>query len=123
MKHFKNKAAKAKEEPERAAALMEERRRSLRVVLRMPVLLHVPGRAQALHGMTLAVSEVGAMIVIPEPLPTGTKVTIENPNSKKRVEASVTRAARLTPEGAVLPVEFAEKAPAFWDVFFPPGGN
>ena len=123
MKHFKNKAAKAKEEPQRAAALTEERRRSLRVVLRMPVLLHVPGRAQALHGMTLAVSEVGAMIVIPEPLPTGTKVTIENPNSKKRVEASVTRAARMTPEGAVLPVEFSEKAPAFWDVFFPPGGN
>ena len=77
-------------------------------MLRVPVLLHVPGRAQAVRGVTVAVSESGAMIVIPESLAAGTKFALENPSSAKKVSASVSRPARMTPEGALLPVEFGE---------------
>jgi hypothetical protein len=109
--------------PAQPPSILEERRRSQRVMLRVPVLLHVPGRAQAVRGVTVAVSESGAMIVIPESLAAGTKFALENPSSAKKVSASVSRPARMTPEGALLPVEFGEAAPAFWDIFFPPHGN
>ena len=45
----------------------EERRRAQRVLLRMPVIVHVPGK-NSLNGYTHTVSQNGAMIVVPEPL-------------------------------------------------------
>jgi hypothetical protein len=124
MRPYKPRFAQSQpDEPARASTVLEERRRSQRVMLRMPVLLYVPGRTQAVRGMTLAVSEGGAMIVLQEPLAAGTKLNVENPSSNKKVAASVTRSPQLTPEGALLPVEFSEKSPAFWDIFFPPLGN
>ena len=44
----------------------EERRRAQRVLLRMAVLIHVPGKANPLHGVTHTVSASGAMIILPE---------------------------------------------------------
>jgi hypothetical protein len=124
MKPYKSRLAQSRSnDPVRAGSLLEERRRSQRVMLRTPVLLYVPGRTQAVRGMTVSVSEIGAMIVIPEPLAAGTKLNVENPNSNKKVAASVTRPPRVTPEGALHPVEFSESAPAFWDIVFPPLGN
>jgi hypothetical protein len=121
MRPYKSRRAQSQpEKPLRAVPLKEERRRSQRVMVRMPVLLHVPGRTQVVRGVTLFVSEVGAMIVIPEPLAAGTKLALENPNSNKKVSASVTRSPQVTSEGALLPVEFSEKSPAFWDIVFPP---
>ena len=115
--------AKADEGPVRPAMLLEDRRRSQRVMLRMAVVLHVPGHAQAINGMTVAVSELGAMLVVPEPLSIGTKLVVENPNSKQRISASVTRAPQAIHDGSLVPVEFAECAPAFWNIFFPPAGS
>ena len=115
--------AKADEGPAKPATLLEERRRSQRVMLRMPVILHVPGKQNSINAMTVAVNELGAMLVLSEPLPLGTKLIVENPKSQKRLGASVTRAPQASSEGSLVPVEFASRAPAFWNIFFPPSGS
>lgn len=98
----------------------EERRRSQRVMLRVPVVLHVAGREQALRGVTLVVNNHGAMLLTPEPIPEAMQLTIENDHTRRKAAAHVVRAARTTAEGALVPVEFEEEQPGFWNVYFPP---
>ncbi len=120
--HKPSKPAKVEEPPLRAASLLEERRRNQRVMLRMPVLLYLSGRHEALNAMTVAISEVGAMLVVQESLPEGTRLVVEIPRSQKRLGATITRPSQKTAEGFMLPVEFAERAAGFWNVVFPPPG-
>jgi len=101
----------------------EERRRAQRVLLRMPVLLHLPGKANPINGFTHTVSATGAMVILPEGLPTGTKVSIENPKTQKKVEAHVVRPPQMNPEGSLVPLEFTSPSPQFWNIFFPPTTN
>jgi hypothetical protein len=98
----------------------EERRRAQRVLLRMPVLVHLPGKANPLHGFTHTVSASGAMIILPEGLPAGSKLTIENPKTQKKVEAHVVRPPQMNNEGSLVPIEFTSPSPQFWNIFFPP---
>jgi hypothetical protein len=98
----------------------EERRRAQRVLLRMQVLVHLPGKANPLHGVTHTVSANGAMIILPEGLSQGTKLTIENQKTQKKVEAHVVRPPQLNAEGSLIPVEFLAASPNFWNIFFPP---
>jgi PilZ domain len=98
----------------------EERRRAQRVLLRMPVLIHLPGKAKPLEGFTHTVSASGAMIILPEGISQGTKLSIENPKTQKKVEAHVVRPPQLNAEGSLVPVEFTTPAPQFWNIFFPP---
>jgi hypothetical protein len=101
----------------------EERRRAQRVLLRMAVLIHVPGKANPLHGFTHTVSASGAMIILPEGIPTGTKLSIENPKTQKKVDAHVVRPPQLNAEGSLVPIEFTTPSPQFWNIFFPPATN
>jgi len=101
----------------------EERRRAQRVLLRMPVLLHLPGKTNPINGFTHTVSATGAMVILPEGLPTGTKVSIENPKTQKKVEAHVVRPPQMNPEGSLVPIEFTAPSPQFWNIFFPPNTN
>jgi len=98
----------------------EERRRAQRVLLRMAVLIHVPGKANPLHGFTHTVSASGAMIILPEGISQGTKLSIENPKTQKKVEAHVVRPPQLNAEGSLVPIEFTTPSPQFWNIFFPP---
>ena len=98
----------------------EERRRAQRVLLRMQILVHLPGKANPIHGVTHTVSENGAMIILPEGLSQGTKLTIENQKTQKKVEAHVVRPPQLNAEGSLIPVEFTAASPNFWNIFFPP---
>ena len=98
----------------------EERRRAQRVLLRMPVLIHLPGKTNPIQGFTHTVSASGAMIILAEGLPSGTKLAIENPKTQKRVEAHVVRPPQMNPEGSLVPIEFTAPAPQFWNIFFPP---
>lgn len=100
----------------------EERRRAQRALLRISVIVHVNGK-QPLTGHTHTVSASGAMILIPEPLVEGMKVTIENVVTRAKVEARVVRPPQTTTEGSLVPVEFATPSPTFWNVFFPPAIN
>jgi PilZ domain-containing protein len=101
----------------------EERRRAQRVLLRMPVLVHLPGRAKPIEGFTHTVSASGAMIILAEGLPSGTKLSLENPRTQKKVEAHVVRPPQLNAEGSLMPVEFTTPSPQFWNIFFPPSTN
>jgi PilZ domain len=100
----------------------EERRRAQRVLLRMPVLVHIEGKP-SLSGFTHTVSQNGAMVIVPEPLTEGAKISLENPKTQKRVDARVVRSATSSSEGCIVPVEFLVAAPQFWNVFFPPSIN
>ena len=47
----------------------EERRRAQRVLLRMPVLVHIANKPEAIQGFTHTVSATGAMIILKEGIP------------------------------------------------------
>ena len=98
----------------------EERRRAQRVLLRVPVRIKVAGKTQTIEGATHTVSATGALILLAEAFPQGTKITIENVTTQKKVEAQVPRPSQTSSEGALVPVEFTAPAPNFWNVFFPP---
>ncbi len=98
----------------------EERRRSQRVFLRMPVVVHLPGKGNPVNGFTHSVSASGAMIILPEGLPTGTKLCLENPKTQKKVDARVVRPPQMNSEGSLVPIEFNVPSPQFWNIFFPP---
>jgi hypothetical protein len=100
----------------------EERRRAQRVLLRMPVTVHVQGKP-SLEGFTHTVSQNGAMLVVPEPLAEGAKISLENPKTHNTVEARVVRPPQITSDGCLFPVEFLTASPQFWNVFFPPSIN
>jgi len=101
----------------------EERRRAQRVLLRMPVLVHVVGKPRPIDGFTHTVSATGAMIILPEGFAQGTKFTLENPRTQQKVEVNVVRPPQMNQEGSLLPIEFLSPAPLFWNIVFPPNGN
>ena len=98
----------------------EERRRAQRVLLRVPVRLKIAGKTQTIEGATHTVSATGALIVLAEALPQGTKITVENITTQKTVEAQIPRPPQHSSEGSLVPIEFTAPAPNFWNVFFPP---
>jgi hypothetical protein len=101
----------------------EERRRAQRVLVRMRVNVYLPGKPEPINGYTHTVSATGAMIILPEGFPAGTKFTLENPKTQERVEVSVVRPSQLNQEGSLVPVGFLTPAPKFWNIFFPPNLN
>jgi len=101
----------------------EERRRAQRVLLRMPVLIHIANQTEPAKAETHTVSQTGAMLLVREGYPVGTKITLEHPPTKNRVEVRIVRAAQLSQGGSLQPVEFLTPAPNFWGVFFPPALN
>ncbi|HKM82740.1 MAG TPA: PilZ domain-containing protein [Candidatus Acidoferrum sp.] len=98
----------------------EERRRAQRVLLRMPVVVYIEGKPNPIHGTTHSVSASGAMIILPQGLSTGTKISIENPKTQKKVEAHVVRPPQMNAEGSLVPIEFTAPSPQFWNICFPP---
>jgi len=101
----------------------EERRRAQRVLLRMPVLVHVATNPKPIEGFTHTVSATGAMIILPEGFGQGTKFTLENPKTQQKVEVNVVRPPQMNQEGSLIPVEFLTPAPLFWNIVFPPQPN
>lgn len=98
----------------------EERRRAQRVLLRVQVRIKVAGKTPAIEGTTHTVSATGALVTLAEGLAQGTRITIENVNTQKIVEAHIPRPAQFSSEGSLVPIEFNAPAPNFWNVFFPP---
>ncbi len=101
----------------------EERRRAQRVLLKIAVKVQVTGKTQAMEGFTHTVSANGGLIIIPEALAQGTKITIENVKTGKSVEATVVRPPQFSSDGSMIPVEFGAVSPNFWNIFFPPVVN
>ncbi len=101
----------------------EERRRAQRVLLRMPVVVHIANEPKPIEGFTHTVSATGAMIILPQGFPQGTKFIVENPKTQQKVEVNVVRPPQMNQEGSLLPVEFLSPAPQFWNIIFPPNVN
>lgn len=96
-----------------------DRRRSQRVMIRIPVNLHIPGQA-AIPAFTVAVNDHGAMVLHPKALALDTRLILENTVSGERQPCRVVRHPQVTNEGALLPLEFDHVAVGFWNIVFPP---
>jgi hypothetical protein len=70
--------------------------------------------------MTLSVTPAGGILVAAKNLPPETRFVLEHPGTKQRAACRVAQAAKETPEGFHLPIEFDSPAPAFWGIAFPP---
>ena len=60
----------------------EERRRAQRVLLRIPVVVHLKDKPEPISGHTHTVSASGGMIILRQGLPEGTRFTLENPRTQ-----------------------------------------
>ena len=89
----------------------------------MPVTVHLANKPEAIQGFTHTVSATGAMIILKEGIPQGTKFIVENPKTQQKVEVNVVRPPQMNQEGSLIPIEFLSPAPLFWNIVFPPNGN
>lgn len=98
------------------------RRRSQRVVIRIPVKLHftLESRSEVLEAKTVVVNDHGALLICARVFPTGTRLEVENLRNGRRHPCRVLRVPRITDMGFEVPVEFDSPAPGFWGISFPP---
>lgn len=104
------------------ALASEERRRSQRVMIRVPVTLHlsIAGEVLQIGAHTISVNNHGAMLICSRMLEAGTQLKLENKHTRQHVACRVTRAPGQAPEGFLTPVEFDVPASSFWQISFPP---
>ncbi len=100
----------------------DERRRSQRVMIRVPVTLtlQVAGQTVTIRAETVAVNDHGAMVLCSRTLTADTRFELENDHTRRRLACRVTRAPQESPEGFLVPVEFGAPDPGFWQISFPP---
>jgi len=103
--------------------LADNRRRSQRVLMKIPV--RVAGQAGA--GLpfeeethTLSISGHGALIVVAAPVYRGQRITLLNVQTKAAMECIVVHVDRFPGEQTHAGVEFLLPNPSFWRVAFPP---
>ena len=107
-----------------AGALLtgEERRRSQRVILRIPVILrlHVAGKVVTVPATTVSVNDHGAMLLCKRSFDAQGILELENDRTNEKMQCRVTRAPMESADGYLVPVEFATPSPVFWRISFPP---
>jgi hypothetical protein len=112
-----------KEKLARGASMLagEERRRSQRVIIRMPVTLEITmsGQKIVVAAHTIAVNIHGAMVLCPRPLDAETNLDIIHGSTGERASGRVTRPPRESAEGYLTPIEFSKPLPSFWQISFP----
>ncbi len=109
---------------DRGASLMpgEERRRSQRVIIRVPLTLEImmSGQKITVQAHTVAVNIHGAMVLCPRPIDADVEVSIINERTREQAAGRVTRTPRESAEGYLIPLEFTTPSPSFWQISFPP---
>jgi hypothetical protein len=100
----------------------DERRRSQRVIIRVPVtvLATENGQPVKISAHTVAVNIHGAMLVCPRSLDADTNLEVVNGRTDEKIGSRVTRSPRESSEGYLIPVEFTSPSPNFWQISFPP---
>jgi hypothetical protein len=100
----------------------EDRRRSHRVIIRVPITLAITEKGQSVKicAHTVAVNIHGAMVVCSRSLDADTKLELVNGQTEEKIGSRVTRAPRESSEGFLIPVEFTTPSPNFWQITFPP---
>jgi hypothetical protein len=104
-------------------APIHNRRRSQRVLLRLPLLVIARGSDKqhvSENAFTTNVSAHGAMLLLSMRVEGGQKILIRNPDT---LEEQFVKVIHITPaaEGkSEIGVEFLKAAPKFWRISFPP---
>lgn len=103
--------------------LADNRRRSQRVLMKIPVRVH----GQAGDGLpfeeethTLSISGHGALLVVAAPVYRGQRFTLSNLQTKAALECIAVHIDRFPGEQTQVGVEFLLPNPTFWRVAFPP---
>ncbi len=103
--------------------LANNRRRSQRVLMKVPVRIGLQAGNAALseeETYTLAVSAHGALIAVSAPMYRGQRLTLSNPQTKDSLECVVAHIDKFPDEQVKIGVEFLLPNPTFWRVTFPP---
>jgi hypothetical protein len=100
----------------------EERRRSQRVVIRVPVVLTiiVAGKPVKANAVTVSVNDHGAMVQCVRSFASDTTMELQNHRTGEKTQCRVTRAPIENTEGYLIPLEFSTPYPTFWRISFPP---
>jgi hypothetical protein len=100
----------------------DERRRSQRVILRVPVTLQfvVAGKPVTAAAHTVSVNDHGAMLQCTRPFNAETALELKNDRTGDKLPCRVTRAPIENTGGYLIPIEFSAPSPAFWRISFPP---
>src|ERR1700722_7179942 len=98
----------------------EDKRRGQRVILRIPVTIQSTGSADQsdIVAHTVAVNVHGAMVVCGRSFEPGTRVKLQNNLTREQIGGRVTRASRESHEGHLVPIEFENASPSFWQIVF-----
>jgi PilZ domain len=103
--------------------LAANRRRSQRVLIRIPVRVSGQlgvGSTFEEETCTLAISAHGALLVVAAPVYRGQRFTLSNVQTKAALECIVVHVDRFPGEQIQVGVEFMLPNPTFWRVAFPP---
>jgi len=99
------------------------RRRSQRVLLRMPILIITrgpDGRHVSENAFTSSVNAHGALVYMTLKVSDGQKIIIKNPETGEEQFVRVVRSSPA-PEGRTeVAIEFLRPSPKFWRIAFPP---
>lgn len=103
--------------------LANNRRRSQRVLMKVPVRVSMHAGNASLteeETYTVAVSAHGALIAVSAPMYRGQRLTLSNPQTKDSLECVVAHIDKFPDEQVKVGVEFLLPNPHFWHVAFPP---
>ncbi len=104
-------------------ATTNERRRSQRVLLRMPIAVIAPGPDKQMvreQTNTLVVNAHGALIHLVLPVRVGQVVILQNPETSEEQSCRIIRVNPAREGKSEIGIEFLKAAPNFWRVAFPP---
>lgn len=102
---------------------MPNRRRSQRVLLRMPIDIigTTPDRQHFCERtVTLVVNAHGALVVLSSPVTAGQVVILKNPETSEEQACRIASIHKHADSPTEVGIEFVKPAPNFWRVTFPP---
>lgn len=99
------------------------RRRSLRVLLSVPVIIrgiNPDGSAFSEETKTLVVNAHGALIQIRAEIKANQRITMTSAGTNETLECRVVYVGPMQASKAQAGIEFAKPSPKFWRISFPP---
>jgi hypothetical protein len=99
-------------------------RRTERVLLRVPVLVHLQAendRSSSEESYTLVVNAHGALIALAMAVQLGQELVLENRVTQKQEECNVVYVGDKQAGKTEVGIAFAHPAPHFWQINFPSG--
>src|ERR1700690_262885 len=102
-----------------------ERRRTLRVVLSVPVVVHGEnemGEKFCVRAITRSVNQQGALLTMEEMVTTGQALLVVNENTNRSIESRVAHVKRDRDGKLCVGLEFVNPDTDFWKMTFPRPG-